>query len=237
MRAALVSPAARRGSADAAGTLVQRPGALGNAQNTHLPWQVESQQTPSTQLPDPHSAALLQTCPNPFFPQLLDEHELGATHCRSPMQLSLQAPSAHKKGAQVMGAPLTQLPVPSHTLGGIRLATEQAPSRQMVPAANFEHPPWPLQTPLCPQVSDNSRSQTLCGSVWPTGTGVHWPIRPTSLQLTHAPVQPTLQQIPSAQKPDSHSAVAAQTAPSGFFPHWPALQASPAHCPSVLHWL
>jgi hypothetical protein len=35
----------------------------------------------------------------------------------------------------------------------------------------------------------------------PAGTGTHSPIRSAWLQLTQAPVQATLQQTPSAQKP------------------------------------
>jgi hypothetical protein len=46
-----------------------------------------------------------------------------------------QAPSAHMKGAQEMGLEGTQEPTPSHTLGGTKLAPEQLPGRQSVPAA------------------------------------------------------------------------------------------------------
>ena len=50
-------------------------------------------------------------------------------------QLPRQAPAAHMKGAQLMGPLGTQEPTPSHTLGGTKLAPEQLPGRQSVPAA------------------------------------------------------------------------------------------------------
>jgi hypothetical protein len=86
-----------------------------------------------------------------------------------------------------------------------------------------------LQAPLDPQVSGGSIAQTPWGSGAPAAEGVHWPILPGSLQLTQGPLQATLQQTPSAQKPLSHSVPAWQTAPGAFLPHCPSRQGSPAH--------
>jgi hypothetical protein len=58
---------------------------------------------------------------------------------------------------------------------------------------------------------------------------VHWPQRPGWRQLTQGPLQALLQQTPSVQWFDSHSAGAVQVAPAGFLPQLPSLQASPAH--------
>jgi hypothetical protein len=65
--------------------------------------------------------------------------------------------------------------------------------------------------------------------MWPAVTGVHWPQRPGSRQLTQGPLQVLLQQTPSVQLPDSHSGPVSQVAPAGFLPQLPSLHTSPAH--------
>jgi hypothetical protein len=56
------------------------------------------------------------------------------------------------------------------------------------------------------------------------------------LQLTQAPWQATLQQIPSVQNPKAHSLPAMQAAPGGFGPQLPRTQVIPgAQSPSVTH--
>jgi hypothetical protein len=52
--ASVITPAAPRGSGVSAATAMQRPSALGMAQNTHWPSHALSQQTPSAQKPDLH---------------------------------------------------------------------------------------------------------------------------------------------------------------------------------------
>jgi hypothetical protein len=80
-----------------------------------------------------------------------------------------------------------------------------------------------------PQVLSGSAVQTPWGSIPPTVTGAHSPARPARLQLTHGPLQFTLQQTPSAQNAESHSLAAVHTAPSGFFPHERSLHSRPSH--------
>jgi hypothetical protein len=133
MRAGSVTPADARGSAASAGTFTQRPSAFGWAQNTQRPSQPESQQTPSTQNPDPHSMAARQTCPSPFLPQLCPWQLLGGTQSAALAQVPWHAPSLHRNGAQLMGEPPSQVPCPSHTLGGMKLPPLHDPSRHTVP--------------------------------------------------------------------------------------------------------
>src|SRR5688500_9455329 len=115
----------------------------------------------------------------------------------------MQAPSSHVEGWQATALLTTQTPSPSQTLAGTKLSRpSQALSLQMVPCGYLAQPPWPLQAPLCPQVSGASSRHMSCGSSAPAGTGAHSPMRSGWLQLTHEPVQATLQQIPSAQKPE-----------------------------------
>jgi hypothetical protein len=97
----------------------------------------------------------------------------------------------------------------------------QAGGRQTVSAAYLAHPPSPSQAPVCPQVDLSLAVQTLWGSATPIAVGQQVPIRPLWLQLTHGPVQVTLQQNPSAQKPDAHWLAPVQTAPIGRLPQLP----------------
>ena len=92
---------------------------------------------------------------------------------------------------------------------------------QTVSAAYFAQPPRPSQVPVWPQVDLSVAVQTLCGSATPMAVGQQVPMRPLWLQLTHGPVQVTLQQNPSAQNPDAHWLAALQTAPIGRLPQLP----------------
>jgi hypothetical protein len=58
-----------------------------------------------------------------------------------------------------------------------------------------------------------------------------WPIEPVWLHDTQVPLHSTLQQTPSAQKPEEQSAPVWQTAPLALVPHLPA-----THCCPTAHW-
>src|SRR6187455_455430 len=66
-----------------------------------------------------------------------------------------------------------------------------------------------------------------CGSILPVSTGQQIPSRPDWLQLTHAVLQATLQQTPSAQKPEAQSPSFAQAAPPGRGPQLPPTHLTP----------
>jgi hypothetical protein len=114
--------------------------------------------------------------------------------------------------------------LPLHALAGIMLPPEQEEGRQTVPDAYLAQPPKPLHRPLWPQLVAPASTHIPCGSFTLAATARHSPSLPAWSQLTQAPVQDRLQQMPSAQKPDSQSANRAQVEPSGFFPvpHFPA---------------
>jgi hypothetical protein len=57
--------------------------------------------------------------------------------------------------------------------------------------------------------------------------GQQVPPRPCWLQLIQAPLHATLQQTPSVQNPDLHSASFTQTAPFGLGPQLPLTHATP----------
>jgi hypothetical protein len=62
--------------------------------------------------------------------------------------------------------------------------------------------------------------------------GQHVPLRSGSAHETQPPPHATLQQTPSAQKPEAHSPPFVQLAPFIFMPQLP-----PTHCWPFAHWL
>jgi hypothetical protein len=195
------------GSVVPAGAGEHLPRALGREQVWQLPAQSLLQQTPSTHFPDWHCSPALQSWPSPRKPQLPPLQVTPAAHWVSATQLVMQAPPSQVDGLHEIGAPSRQVPSPSQVPAGMnRSAPSQPPSLHRVPVLYLAQPPWPLQNPLCPQVSGSSLRQTPWGSFSPAGTGEHCPSCSGTLQATHAPVQLTLQQTPSTHSSESHSA-------------------------------
>jgi hypothetical protein len=85
----------------------------------------------------------------------------------------------------------------------------------------------PSHAPVRPQVLAACAAHCSAGSGWPAGTGPQVPALPDNAQDSHDPVHAVLQQTPSAQKPDWHSDVDEQAAPTGLRPHVPPLQTFP----------
>jgi len=98
---------------------------------------------------------------------------------------------------------------------------------QIVSAAYTAQPPMPSQAPVCPHDGCPLSLQTPWGSSPPVSTGQQVPTRPVWLQLTQAPLQPTLQQTPSVQNPDAQSLSLAHMAPGGLGPQLPLTHAMP----------
>jgi hypothetical protein len=152
-RAGSVTPAAARGSGTSAPTSTQRPSALGSAQYEHWPWQADSQQTPSAQKPDLHWVPPVQAWPRPRMPQLPFTQLLGGTQSASDWHASMHASPLHMEGAQLMGEPTTQVPLPSQVEAGVSAPSWQEAGRQTVPGAALVQPPAPLHLPFTPQLS------------------------------------------------------------------------------------
>jgi hypothetical protein len=143
-----VTPAAVRGSGTSTPTATQRPSELGNAQYMHCPSQAASQQTPSAQKPDLHWLPCMHGCPSPRMPQLPLLQVAGGTQSASEAQLSLQALPWQMEGAQLMGDPTTQVPLPSQVEAGVSMPSAQEAGRHIVPETAFVHPPAPLHCPV-----------------------------------------------------------------------------------------
>jgi hypothetical protein len=94
-----------------------------------------------------------------------------------------------------------------------------------VPAAIARQAPAPSQVPLNPQ--GGAGAQPPCGSIAPTGTGLHAPADPATLHEVQVPQLDDEQQTPSTQLPLAHSAAAPQIWPSRIFPHEPLTQNVP----------
>src|SRR4051812_224591 len=109
-----------RGSVAEAATVMHRPRLPCNAQLRHAPPHELSQQTPSTQFAEAHSAAAPHVRPFIFRPLhcFVADPATATQGCpvaQSPslVQLLLHAPPAHLKGEQSMGWASRQTPCPS----------------------------------------------------------------------------------------------------------------------------
>lgn len=119
----------------------------------------------------------------------------------------MQALVPHRYGAQLTGV-CRQLPAPSQAPTGVDVDPLHDAVPQVVPAAIGRQAPVPSQVPLKPQ--GGAGRQPPCGSIAPTGTGLHVPADPATLHDVHVPQLAVEQHTPSTQLPLSHSAGAAQ---------------------------
>jgi hypothetical protein len=117
---------------------------------------------------------------------------------------------------------------------------EQLAGLQGVFSGNRVQLPKPSQSPVVAQVLLSWAGHAE--SDWPAGMNLQRPKEPTRLHDTQAPLQATLQQTPSVQKPEVQSLSFAHLAPFSFKPqlrfthcwpamHWELVVQSKAHCP------
>jgi hypothetical protein len=147
----------------------------------------------------------------------------------SLVQFLMQAPLVHWKGEQGRTPGSRQAPLPSQ----VRCVFSTEPAQEDEPHTMFSgksvHEPKPSQRPVFPQVVRSLAWHARSGK--PTGMNVQWPTDPVWLHDTQEPVHATLQHTPSTQKPEVHSALAAQGLPLAFVPQLPA-----THCCPATHW-
>jgi len=87
-----------------------------------------------------------------------------------------------------------------------------APAPHEVVAGASAQAPAPLHAPVLPH--GGAAGHCPDGAVVPTGTFVHVPTLPFTLQARQVPQGPALQHTPSVQKPLPHSWFEPQLAPS-----------------------
>jgi len=142
------------------------------------------QQRPSAQNPLSHSDVLLQVKPGVF--------------------LVPQVSPAQAKGAQDVGVPAAQVPLPSQVFKVWLPPAHVEP--QAVPLAMYWQAPAPSHMPVAPQVS--VETVQAAWAIWSCGTERHCPSVCPFKAFVHAmhPVQLSwLQHTPSATNPDVHS--------------------------------
>jgi len=116
-----------RGSGAPAGTSTHCPGDPGSAQLRQAPWQLLSQQTPSTHSADSHSVASPQDWPFFFLPQLpvtpgapVKTHAWPVAQSASLEHAPLHAPVVQRYGEQSTNWAAWQLPFPSQARAVLR---------------------------------------------------------------------------------------------------------------------
>ena len=113
------------------------------------------------------------------------------------------------------------------------VAGSQLAGAQDRPAGCIWQPPTPLHSPLVPHEATGVSAQIAAGSVTPrarrgsgvsAGTSTQRPSALTRLQERQRPAQASVQQTPSAQKPDLQSSAPWQACPRPRLPQLPAAQ-------------
>ena len=195
-----------RGSAAPTGSGVQRPIDDGSAHDRQAPAHASAQQTPSTQKVLAHSVPLAQVWPLSLRPQLPATQACPAWQSASVAHFVLHAPPEQRKGAQTCTPGARHTPRPLHVPAVSSRSPSHAGGTQTVSAGYREQPPNPSHVPDCPHDAALWFLQTPRGSTTPRSMGQQVPSRPVWLHATQAPWQATLQQTPSAQKPEAQSA-------------------------------
>ena len=115
---------------------------------------------------------------------------------------------------QTTVAPVTQDPAPSHTRPEVTALAPQMGDSQLVPRGWRRQAPAPSQVPSLPQLAADSVGHCpgLRGGE-PSGTSVHVPGNPGTLQARQVSPQAVSQQIPSTQLPLPHSPAQRHSSP------------------------
>jgi hypothetical protein len=184
--------------------------ALGKLHAMHAPQEAEAQQTPSTQLPDPHSAPVPQDWPALFW-HLLPKHEYpaAASHATFDEHVDAHCPPAHRYPTEhATGVPAVQVPLPLHVplaLAMWWLSTQALWFGVHVVPLHFSQAPAAVHLPSVPQEPPAVAEQSPCGSVTPAPTARQTPSSlpelPGRLQAWQVPQLAVPQQTPSTQLP------------------------------------
>jgi hypothetical protein len=221
-----------RGSAVPAGIDVHLPGVEGRLQLRQAPVQAVSQHRPSTQKFDWHSLPAPQGWPLSFGPHAPFTQACPTSQSALLVQWLVQAPVTHRNGLQVWMPCGRHVPSPSQVPAVLRRVPVHEGGMHWVSAAYLAQLPKPSQAPVLPQLAAPMSLQMPRGSAAPRSSGQQVPMRWSRLHETQPPWQATLQQTPSAQKPDAQSSAVLQGAPFIFLPQLPF-----THCWPVAHWL
>jgi hypothetical protein len=210
--------------------------APGSAQLRQAPVQAWSQQILSTQWLCWHSLEFSQLWPSCLGPQVLvvplGTQAMPTSQSAFVSQIVVQAPFAQRNGLQFWTPGGLQVPSPLHVPAVFRRLPEQVGALQIVSRAYFWQPPTASHSPFWPHVDAPWSVQILRVSTASASSGQQVPSRPIRLQLRHGPLQATLQQTPSAQKPEAQSSGFWQAAPFMRGPQLPL-----THWWPLTHWL
>jgi len=228
------------GSAPPAATGVQVPLVPGSEQDMQAPLQAVAQQTPCWHWPLAHSVPRLHSWPIGFLPHEPFWQTAPLAQSASLAQVVEQPAPLHLKGAQDRPAGGSQRPSPSQVNGAVKTlvaASQVETGMQVMPRGKRWQPPLPSHRPLVPQDWGDWAAQISAGSVTPratrgsgvsAGTSTQRPSAMGKAQKRHLPVQASLQQTPSAQKPDLHWSAFWHAWPSPRLPQLPATQVAGA---------
>ena len=119
----------------------------------HVPPQALLQQTPSSQKPVLHSAALAHATPPPFFAHVPPMQEKSVAQSAATAQVVAQALGPQMNGVHALTAPATHAPAPSHFPVARAVPALHIGDVHDVPDGYLRHAPLPSQVPSSPQVA------------------------------------------------------------------------------------
>jgi hypothetical protein len=196
------------------GTIEQMPCVPARPHDRQMPLHSVLQQVPCSQMPELHSAAVVQAPPSGFLPQLVAMQVLGAVHSSSFEHTVWQAPFAPQmNGAHDCVTGVGHLPSASQRDASVIVDPAHDAGEQVEPTGYLRQAPAPSHTPSRPQVSTPSSAHWSRGSV-PTSAATHVPTLFCAAQVMQVPAHSELQQTPSVQNPLAHSSPAVHGAPS-----------------------
>jgi hypothetical protein len=208
-----------RGSAPFKPTGVQVPTAFATTQDMQAPVQAESQQTPSTQLPNAHwlGAAGLHVSPFFFFVMHVPPGPLQYVPPAQSMSVEhvfAQAPALQRNGAHSV-EPALQTPV-LHLPASVSVdVLAQVADEHTVSSGYFWQLPLPSHLPFVPQLMGPWSVHLLLASTVPAAIGAQAPV-PERLQASQPGHAAEPQQTPSTQKVLEHSSPLTQLLPLAF---------------------
>jgi hypothetical protein len=181
-----------------AGTLAQVPALPYAAHDLQVPRQAVLQQTPCSQNPELHCAAVVHDAPGGSLPQLLFMQMLGETQSALVAQSMRHALLvAHTNGSHIDVVAGRQRPAPSQVRAEVNVDPLQEASAQVIPAGHCRQAPLPSQVPSLPHVDLSEATHWLAGAGGiPAAMALQVPTLPVRLHALHVPPQATLQQTP-----------------------------------------
>jgi hypothetical protein len=191
----------------------QVPRASGLSQASHWPVQAVLQHTPSTQLPEAHSAAVVQARPGGMrAAQRPSRQKKPVLQSASVRHIDRQSVGPQTNGSHIVRRDIPQAPRPSQKAAEVATPAAQEAAEQLVIVLGKVHSVRLVPSQRPPQVVPKL-VQVVRGATGAPVVALQMPTRPALRHDSHWPGQARSQQTPSVQTPEVHSEPVVQSRP------------------------